>query len=218
MTLLLFDAFNGLIVGFFCALMALGLSLILGLNNVINFAHGGFMALGGYFAFTLEPWIGFWGAWCCARSWWRHWVWWRSGVCPAALWARSAVSLLLTFGLAMILEDVIRTTWGAAGVPFSIPAVLNSPVSSAYFFVTGYRVLVVGITAVAVAALFLVLRYTRLGVCIRAGNADLETVASLGVNVYLLRAAICAGDPAGGGRWYFGGGATGADADDGGRR
>ena len=59
--LLLFSAFNGLIVGIFYAMMALGLSLILGLNSVINFAHGGFMVLGGYFAFTFEPVLGFWG-------------------------------------------------------------------------------------------------------------------------------------------------------------
>src|SRR5262249_23529977 len=59
--LLLFNILNGLIVGAFYALMALGLSLILKLSGVINFAHGGFLALGGYIAFTLNPYIGFWG-------------------------------------------------------------------------------------------------------------------------------------------------------------
>ena len=62
MELLLFDAFNGLIVGMFYALMALGLALILSLNGVINFAHGGLLALGAYLAFTLLPDLGFWGA------------------------------------------------------------------------------------------------------------------------------------------------------------
>ena len=60
--LVLFDVFNGLIVGAFYALMALGLSLILNLSGVINFAHGGFLAIGGYFAYTLIPYMGFWGA------------------------------------------------------------------------------------------------------------------------------------------------------------
>ena len=60
--LILFNVFNGLIVGAFYALMALGLSLILNLSGVINFAHGGFLALGGYLAYTLIPFIGFWGA------------------------------------------------------------------------------------------------------------------------------------------------------------
>ena len=53
--LVLFNVFNGLIVGAFYALMALGLSLILNLSGVINFAHGGFLALGAYFAYTLDP-------------------------------------------------------------------------------------------------------------------------------------------------------------------
>ena len=60
--LILFNLFNGLIIGAFYALMALGLSLILNLTGVINFAHGGFLALGAYIAFTLTPYIGFWGA------------------------------------------------------------------------------------------------------------------------------------------------------------
>ena len=58
----LFNVFNGLIVWAFYALMALGLSLILNLSGVINFAHGGFLALGAYLAYTLIPYIGFWGA------------------------------------------------------------------------------------------------------------------------------------------------------------
>ena len=60
--LVLFNAFNGLIVGAFYALMALGLSLIINLTSVINFAHGGFLALGAYIAYMLIPHVGFWGA------------------------------------------------------------------------------------------------------------------------------------------------------------
>jgi branched-chain amino acid transport system permease protein len=60
--LILFDVFNGLIIGAFYALMAFGLSLILNLSGVINFAHGGFLAVGAYLAFTLIPYVGFWGA------------------------------------------------------------------------------------------------------------------------------------------------------------
>ena len=59
--LLLFNVTNGLIIGAFYVLMALGLSLILNLSGVINFAHGGFLAIGAYLAFTLMPYIGFWG-------------------------------------------------------------------------------------------------------------------------------------------------------------
>ena len=60
--LVVYNVFNGLIIGAFYALMALGLSLILNLSGVINFAHGGFLAIGGYLAFLLIPFIGFWGA------------------------------------------------------------------------------------------------------------------------------------------------------------
>src|SRR5438874_12772152 len=60
--LLLFNVTNGLIIGAFYVLMALGLSLILNLSNVINFAHGGFLVVGGYIAYTVTPYLGFWGA------------------------------------------------------------------------------------------------------------------------------------------------------------
>jgi hypothetical protein len=59
--LLLFNITNGLIIGAFYVLMALGLSLILNLTNVVNFVHGGFLLLGGYFAYMLTPYLGFWG-------------------------------------------------------------------------------------------------------------------------------------------------------------
>jgi len=187
--ILLFGAFNGLVVGFFYALMALGLSLIIGLSSVINFAQGGFMVLGGYFAYTLEPFLGFWGSLllCPIFAGLLGIAFERGLIRP--LYGRDPLySLLLTFGLAMIIEDMVRTIWGAQGVPFGIPDYLNSPVSNIYFFITGYRVLVIGVTAATTLGLFAILRYTRLGVCIRAGTADLETVASLGVNIYLLRA------------------------------
>jgi branched-chain amino acid transport system permease protein len=190
MQLLLFDAFNGLIQGSFYALMALGLSLIISLNSVINFAHGGFMVIGAYLAFTLAPYIGFWGALVAGPV--------LAGVLGILvervlvryMYARPdpVYSLLMTFGLALIIEDSVRSIWGPLGVPFAIPNALNSPVSATYFFLTGYRVFVVGAIALAAGALFVFLRLSRFGVRIRAGILDLETVSSLGVNVYLLRA------------------------------
>ena len=62
MQLLLFNVTNGLIIGTFYVLMSLGLSLIINLSGVINFAHGGFLVLGGYLAYTLTPYLGFWGS------------------------------------------------------------------------------------------------------------------------------------------------------------
>jgi branched-chain amino acid transport system permease protein len=96
-------------------------------------------------------------------------------------------SLLLTFGLAYIIEDGTRYIWGAQSLPYQIPGWLASPLSSEYFFLTGYRLFMVLIVVIAVAALFLILKYTRLGMRIRAGTFDLETVSTLGVNVRVLR-------------------------------
>jgi len=96
-------------------------------------------------------------------------------------------SLLLTFGLAFMLEDGTRYVWGPATVPFAVPDWLSTPLSSELFFVTGYRLFMVVLVVAAVSVLFVILRRTRLGLRIRAGTADLETVSALGVNVGVLR-------------------------------
>ncbi|HTW27937.1 MAG TPA: branched-chain amino acid ABC transporter permease [Acetobacteraceae bacterium] len=186
--LILFNVFNGLIIGAFYALMALGLSLILNLTGVINFAHGGFLALGAYLAFALMPTIGFWGALIVAPL--------LTAVIGIAVervlirpvYGRDPLySLLLTFGLAFILEDGTRFIWGPATLPFSVPSWMAAPLSNRFFFLTGYRVFMVLLVTVAVVALFLILTRTRLGMRIRAGTLDLETVSVLGVNVRVLR-------------------------------
>src|ERR1700676_4751653 len=174
--LLLFNITNGLIIGAFYVLMALGLSLILNLSNTINFAHGGFLVIGGYIAYTITPYIGFWGALLLAPPLTRP----LYGPDPL-------YSLLLPFGLAFIIEDGTRFIWGAQGKPVTIPGFLAQPLSNDLFFITGYRLFMVAVVMIAVALLFLLLRYTRLGVRIRAGTLDLETVAALGINVQMLR-------------------------------
>jgi branched-chain amino acid transport system permease protein len=184
----LFNVFNGLIVGAFYALMALGLSLILNLSGVINFAHGGFLALGAYLAYTLIPYIGFWGALILAPPLTAALGLVLERLLIRPLYGQDPLySLLLTFGLAYIFEDAMRALWGAQSVPFQVPAWLMTSLSSQFFFVTGYRVFMVIVVAAAVAGLFAVLKYTRLGMRIRAGTRDLETVSTLGVNVRMLR-------------------------------
>src|SRR5580658_9515747 len=124
--LVLFNVTNGLIVGAFYVLMALGLSLIINLSNVVNFAHGNFLALGRYL-------------------------------------------------------------WGPSPLPLTIPDAMSQPITPDLFFVTWYRVFMVAIVAVAVIGLFAFLRFTRVGMRIRAGTLDLDTVSALGVNVAMLR-------------------------------
>ena len=185
---LLFNVFNGLIVGAFYALMALGLSLILNLSGVINFAHGGFLAIGGYLAYTLIPYVGFWGAFVIAPFLVAFIGIIVERVLIRPLYGRDPLySLLLTFGLAFMFEDGTRFIWGAQSLPFQVPGWLVTPLSSEYFFLTGYRLFMVLVVAVAVIGLFLILGRTRLGIRIRAGTLDLETVSVLGVNVRVLR-------------------------------
>jgi branched-chain amino acid transport system permease protein len=166
----------------------LGLSLILNLSGVINFAHGGFLALGAYFAYSLIPFLGFWGALIVAPI-----LTALLGLVVERFLIRPLYGgdplygLLLTFGLAYMIEDATKYIWGAQSLPFQAPAWLMSPLSSDYFFLTGYRLFMIAIVALAVIGLFAVLGYTRLGMRIRAGTRDLETVSTLGVNTRLLR-------------------------------
>ncbi|MDR3376148.1 MAG: branched-chain amino acid ABC transporter permease [Ancalomicrobiaceae bacterium] len=186
--LILFNLFNGLIVGAFYALMALGLSLIMNLTGVINFAHGGFLAIGGYLAYTLIPYLGFWGALAVAPVMTAF-----LGLVVERFLIRRVYghdplySLLLTFGLAFIIEDGTRYIWGAQAVPYEVPSSLTTPLSSEYFFLTGYRLFMVALAAISVSGLFALLKWTRLGMRIRAGTLDLETVSVLGVNTAILR-------------------------------
>jgi branched-chain amino acid transport system permease protein len=184
----IFNVTNGLIIGAFYVLMALGLSLILNLSNVINFAHGNFLALGGYLAFTLSPALGYWGALIISPL-----LVALIGVAVERTMIRRiynrdpVYSLLLTFGLAFVMQDAARYIWGPNGLPMGLPDALAQPITSALFFITWYRVFMVSIVIVAVIGLFAFLRYTRVGLRIRAGTLDLETVASLGINVRSLR-------------------------------
>lgn len=188
MELILFNVANGLIVGAFYALMAIGLSLIMSLSDVINFAHGGFLALGAYFAFTLAPYVGFWGGLILAPVFTAIIGLIVEKFLISRVYGRDPLySLLLTFGLAFIFEDGTRFIWGAQSVPYQVPNWLMSPLSSEYFFLTGYRLFMVILVAIAVGGLFLIMNRTRLGLRIRAGTLDLETVSVLGVNVRVLR-------------------------------
>ncbi|EIM94747.1 branched-chain amino acid ABC transporter permease [Paraburkholderia hospita] len=186
--LILFNVFNGIVIGAFYALMALGLSLILNLSGVINFAHGGFLALGAYLSYTIMPYVGFWASLLIAPILTAviGLVVERTLIRP--LYGRDPLySLLLTFGLAFMLQDGARYIWGPQTLPYQIPAALNTPLMSSLFFLTGYRVFMVALVVLVVAALFLFLKFTRAGMRIRAGVGDLETVATLGVNVRWLR-------------------------------
>jgi branched-chain amino acid transport system permease protein len=186
--LVLFNVTNGLIIGAFYVLMALGVAMILNLSSVINFAHGNFLALGGYLAFVLIPYTGFWIALLVSPLLVGLLGYIIEQTMVRRVYNRDPVySLLLTFGLSFIIQDVCRYIWGPNGLPLTVPDSLSQGLSEDLFFITGYRVFMMAIVIVSVVGLFAFLRYTRLGVRIRAGTLDLDTVAALGINVRLLR-------------------------------
>src|SRR3979490_2301591 len=124
--------------------MALGLLLILNLSNTINFAHGRRLTSGNYTNCGITPYIGFWGALLIAPPLTALIGLVVERVLIRPLYGRDPLySLLLTFGLAFIIEDGTRFIWGAQGKPVTIPAVLAQPLSSDFFFITGYRLFMV---------------------------------------------------------------------------
>src|ERR1700691_2060276 len=142
-------------------------------KGVINFAHGGFLAIGAYIAYMLIPYIGFWGALILAPVLTAVIGLMVERVLIRRLYGRDPLySLLLTFGLAFIIEDGTRYIWGAQGLQYQIPSWLQSPLSNELFFLTGYRVFMVAMVAIIVVALFFILNHTRLGLRIRAGTLD----------------------------------------------
>ncbi len=186
--LILFNLFNGLIIGAFYVLVSLGLSMILNLSNVINFAHGNFLALGGYLAYVLIPYIGFWPSLLVAPLLTAVIGYLIEVTMISRIYGRDPIySLLLTFGLAFMIQDACRYIWGVNGLPLTVPNNISQPLSQTYFFLNAYRLFLVGIVAVAVLGLFAFLRYSRMGMRIRAGILDLDTVSALGINVRRLR-------------------------------
>ncbi len=186
--LILFNLFNGLIIGTFYVLTALGLSMILNLSNVINFAHGNFLALGGYLAYVLIPFIGFWPSLLVAPLLTAALGYIIERTMISRIYGRDPIySLLLTFGLAFMLQDACRYIWGVNGLPLTVPDNISQPLSQTYFFLNAYRLFIVFIVIVAVVGLFAFLRFSRMGMRIRAGILDLDTVSALGINVRKLR-------------------------------
>src|SRR4030095_13462753 len=138
---------NGLLVGAYYLLIALGLSLIFALGGIVNLAHGGFYAIGAYLAVILAPRIGFAGAFVVSPI-----VVGVIGIAVERLLFRRfyrsdpILSLLLTFGLAMVIEQGLRIVFGAAPLPFSIPPELRGQIFVGDFIYSRYRLILLGVT------------------------------------------------------------------------
>jgi branched-chain amino acid transport system permease protein len=176
----------GLINGAFYAMLSLGLAVIFGLLNIINFAHGALYMLGAFCAYLLLNYLGI--------DYWASLV-----IAPLAvggfgmLLERSFIrwvyrldhlyGLLLTFGLALIIEGVFRQYYGAAGKPDSIPDALSGGHNLGFMFLPNYRAWVIVASAVVCFGTWFAIERTKLGAYLRAATENPALVQAFGINV-----------------------------------
>lgn len=185
---LLTQLFNGLILGAFYAVVALGLSLIMNLTGTINLAHASFLTLAGYLAYAMVlRGTSFWVALIVAPLLTVIVGVVAERVLIRPMYGRDPIySLLCTFGLALVAEEVYRLIWGANGVPFAPPAALNGTVNLGFMAYPTFRLFIAGILIVVIIGLTLFLRGTRFGLRLRAAILDSEMIAALGTNTQIL--------------------------------
>jgi branched-chain amino acid transport system permease protein len=175
---------NGIVLGAFYAIIAIGLSLIMNLTGTINLAHGSFMTLAGYLAFTLvSRGTNFWFALAASAIVTALIGLLIERLLISRLYKRVPLySLLLTFGLSLVFEEVFRLVWGPSTVPFSAPAALSGSTQIGDVFLPTYRLVIMAALIVVMIALLLFLYRTRLGLRLRGAVQDAEMMAALGTN------------------------------------
>lgn len=182
---------NGLVLGGYYLLLALGLSLIFSVGGVVNLAHGAFYAIGAYVSLEVGKRLGF-GAGVVASP----VVVGLLGVLFERFLLRRfytadpILSLLVTFGLAMVAEQAIRMLWGAAPLPSSMPPDFKGNVMLGEFMFSRYRLFLLGVVFVLMAALWLLLHKTAFGRVVRAGVQKPDMVAVLGIKLQPYMTAI----------------------------
>jgi ABC-type branched-subunit amino acid transport system permease subunit len=184
---------NGLLDGVYYLLIALGLSLIFSLGGIVNLAHGAFYAIGAYLTLVISPYLGFGGAFVAAPV----AVALFGVVIERTLFRRfyrsdPILSLLLTFGLAMVAEQVLRMIFGAPPLSYSIPPWLRGQVAIGSFIYSFYRVVLLGIAATCIAGLWLLLQKTSFGRVVRAGVQNPDMVGALGISLQPYMSAVAA--------------------------
>src|SRR6266852_5216571 len=189
MLLLLEQCLNGLQFGLLLFLLAAGLTLVFGIMDLVNLAHGSFYMLGAYFAATFAALTGSFvlGAILALAATFVTGIA-LEVIAIRRLYGRSHLDHVLgTFGLLLFFNELVRLIWGPAGMTLSLPAeMLNAIEVLPGLFYPLYRLVIIAVTlAVAVLIYFLIMR-TRLGMLIRAGASNREMVGALGVNIKLL--------------------------------
>src|ERR1041385_3720680 len=176
----------GLINGSFYAMLSLGLAVIFGLLNIINFPHGGQYMVGAFCAWFLleKTGIGYWWALIIAPI-----VVGFTGIVIEKLFLKHLYKLdhlyglLLTFGLALIIEGLFRNEYGSSGQPYRIPAELSGGQNLGFMFLPNYRAWVVVASASVCLATWYVIERTKLGSYLRAATENPTLVQAFGINV-----------------------------------
>jgi branched-chain amino acid transport system permease protein len=179
---------DALVIGVALAVVALGLTLIFGLLGVINLAHGDLYMLGGYATFTLMGWgVGYWGALVLVPlliglvGWGLE----ELGIRPLLPRAdRATVTLLLTFGVSLMLRDLAQVVWGTD--THAVVAPYSGMVRFAEVYVPAYRLFIFGAGFVAIATTWWLVYRTRIGAVLRATAVDPSMVASFGIPIRLV--------------------------------
>ena len=188
---LLEQVVNGLVLGGYYLLLALGLSLIFSVGGVVNLAHGAFYALGAYVSLVITQHLGFGASVLISPI--------VVGVLGIAFEryllrrfysADPILSLLVTFGLAMIAEQAIRMVWGAAPLPSSMPAAFKGQVVLGDFMFSRYRLLLLAVVLIVMLAIWFLLHRTSFGRVVRAGVQRPDMVAVLGIRLQPYMTAI----------------------------
>lgn len=188
MDLILVNLIDGLVTGLLLFMLSAGLTLIFSMMGVLNFAHASFYMLGAYFAYQISMVLGFWMGLLIAPV--------IVGVL-GALVERYGLrrvhqyghvpELIFTFGLALLIEEVVQFIWGKDQMPYSIPEVLNfTALSIAGNAIPAYKVFMIFTSVAIFIALLYVLTRTRVGMIIQAALSYPRTVEALGHNVPLV--------------------------------
>ena len=192
--LILEQALNGLQFGLMLFLLAAGLTLVFGIMDMINLAHGSLYMVGAYLAAAVTQAsgsfvVGVLGAML------------GTALVGAVLellvlrrlYARNHLAqVLATFALILIANEIVRMIWGAPPVLLNPPDALSGPVNIAGFYYPAYRLLIIAVGALVAGLLFLLVTRTRIGMWVRAGASNREMTEALGVNVRLLFTAVFA--------------------------
>jgi branched-chain amino acid transport system permease protein len=180
---------NGVQLGMLLFLLAAGLSLVFGIMDLVNLAHGSLYMIGAYFAATFAAWTGSFVAGAVLALVATLMVGMAVEVIAMRrLYGRDHLDHVLgTFGLMLFFNELVRLIWGPAGLTLPLPSAMLSAVEVLPgVFYPIYRLVIIATTLAVAIALYLIVMRTRVGMLIRAGASNREMVGALGVNIQLL--------------------------------